>query len=283
LRDIDQAALTHQIGAVLDDFLPDAVVTFGPDGLYGHPDHVTIGALTTAAFLQRERGRLYHSHFSRSRLLLLDRLAEWLVDLHERFKGPADFARAFSLFAKETTTLGFADDHVEIAWYPPGVYIVEQGENADSLFLILAGEVEVSQDRPDGTKTFIRRQGPGEFFGELAIAQHGARTAHVVAAEAVTCMVFSRGAATAWAGRGGVSLLDADGASAPADPGLSGATTVIDVTSVIDKKIAAVAAHRTQYPIEPDMFPAWLLTEMMGLEYFVRVHPRPDFEHGLLA
>ena len=28
---------------------PDVVVTFGPDGAYGHPDHVAIGQFTTAA------------------------------------------------------------------------------------------------------------------------------------------------------------------------------------------------------------------------------------------
>lgn len=28
------------------------VVTFGPDGITGHPDHVTIGRATAAAFLR---------------------------------------------------------------------------------------------------------------------------------------------------------------------------------------------------------------------------------------
>src|SRR5687768_2669734 len=29
---------------------PDVIVTFGPDGLYGHPDHIAVSTLTTAAF-----------------------------------------------------------------------------------------------------------------------------------------------------------------------------------------------------------------------------------------
>ena len=29
---------------------PDVVVTFGPDGLYGHPDHIAVSTLATAAF-----------------------------------------------------------------------------------------------------------------------------------------------------------------------------------------------------------------------------------------
>jgi N-acetylglucosamine malate deacetylase 2 len=44
---------------------PDIVVTFGPDGISGHPDHVTISRWTTAVFdkLSREPGgprRLYY-------------------------------------------------------------------------------------------------------------------------------------------------------------------------------------------------------------------------------
>jgi len=49
-------------------FDPDAVITFGADGAYGHPDHVAISELTTAAFRalardDRRRQRLYHAVF----------------------------------------------------------------------------------------------------------------------------------------------------------------------------------------------------------------------------
>ena len=283
LANLDRSALGAEVGAVLDEFRPDVVVTFGPDGFYGHPDHVTIGEVTTSAFLERGTGRLYHSHFARSRLHLVDRLADWLAHLQDRFKGPADFARAFSIFARETTSLGYAADNVDVAWFPPGVYIVEQGEPPTELYLILSGEVEVHQDGPDGTRRFLDRKGPGEFFGELAIAHTTTRSANVIARDAVTCMVFSRGVSTAWAGRGAASELDGlQLAGAESDVPL-GATTVVDVSSQIDKKIAAIAAHRTQYPIEPSMFPTWMLTEMMGREYFVRVHPPVEPEPDLFG
>ena len=50
-------------------------------------------------------------------------------------------------------------------------------------------------------------------------------------------------------------------------------TTAIDVSAHVDRKIAAIAAHRTQYPIDPTMLPLAMLEEMMGREYFVRVAP----------
>lgn len=41
-----------KLGAILDEVQPDTVLTFGPEGMTGHPDHKTISAWTTAAFEQ---------------------------------------------------------------------------------------------------------------------------------------------------------------------------------------------------------------------------------------
>jgi LmbE family N-acetylglucosaminyl deacetylase len=282
LATIDFSALVHEVEAAIDAFDPAVVITFGPDGAYGHPDHITIGEAATEACRSRGDRRLFHSYFPRSRLLLLERVAEWLTEVQGRFKGPEDFARVFSLFAQETNTMGFADDNLRVAWFPAGVAIVEQGEAADALYLILSGEVEVSIDDDDGGRRHVRRSGPGEFFGEVAIAQSTTRTAHVVAADSVTCLVFARRAPDPWAGRG--ALVDGEDASARADTDpQSNATTVIDVRGVIDQKIAAIAAHRTQYPIDPAMFPRWMLEEMMGHEHFVQVLPATGQTTDLFA
>ena len=41
---------------ILDEERPDVVATFGPDGITGHPDHITIGQATTEAFLRLAGG-----------------------------------------------------------------------------------------------------------------------------------------------------------------------------------------------------------------------------------
>ena len=57
---------------ILVEEQPAVVATFGPDGISGHPDHVTIGAATDAAFARvRDRGesglqRLAHSAIPQS-------------------------------------------------------------------------------------------------------------------------------------------------------------------------------------------------------------------------
>ena len=74
--DLDRAdprEATSKIVAHLRRVRPQVVVTFPPDGIYGHPDHVAISAHATAAFRRAtaEPGgptTLYHQAISRSDL-----------------------------------------------------------------------------------------------------------------------------------------------------------------------------------------------------------------------
>jgi LmbE family N-acetylglucosaminyl deacetylase len=52
LAEVRFEELVDRVGAVLAQERPDVVVTFGPDGITGHPDHITIGRATTEAFLR---------------------------------------------------------------------------------------------------------------------------------------------------------------------------------------------------------------------------------------
>jgi LmbE family N-acetylglucosaminyl deacetylase len=288
LADVDRVELQDAVLEQFRGFEPDVVITFGDDGAYGHPDHVAISQATTDAFararteLARAPGRLYHSHFPRSRLLLVDRLSSWLIELNARFKGTGNFAQALSLLAGESTVMGYADDFVEVAWYPPGIYIVEQGEPATSLYLLLSGTVEVVSEAEDGTMTPLTTLGAGEFFGEVGVARQAARSAHVISLEAVTCLTLSPAAPAAFAGRGSkAQFVGGSGRSTTGGMGGQEFTTAIDVGDSVDRKVAAIAAHRTQFPIDPSMFPMPILQEMFGTEYFVRVWPPVEPETGI--
>ena len=43
------------------------------------------------------------------------------------------------------------------------------------------------------------------------------------------------------------------------------------------RKVGALSAYRSQFPLEPGMFPEFLLQEMFGCEYFVAVPPAGPF------
>ncbi len=48
---VDPGEAVGRIATHLRRFRPDVVVTFGPDGAYGHPDHIAISQFTTAAII----------------------------------------------------------------------------------------------------------------------------------------------------------------------------------------------------------------------------------------
>ena len=62
---------------------------------------------------------------------------------------------------------------------PAGEAIVEQGDPATHFYVVKSGEVEVSQELPDGSERPIRRHGPGDTFGEVGILRRTPRTATI--------------------------------------------------------------------------------------------------------
>jgi CRP-like cAMP-binding protein len=146
---------------------------------------------------------------------------------------------------------------------PPGRYVVEQGEPADALYLILSGTADALLEHPDGQVVHVRRMRAGEYFGELGLVA-GERTAHVVARESLTCLVLSRTAIRPHAGRG----VGAASTAEPSAAGLPPDICAVDVTGHLNRKLEALARHRTQYPIVPSMLPRHLLERMLGTEFF---------------
>jgi len=63
-------------------------------------------------------------------------------------------------------------------------------------------------------------------------------------------------------GAGGASAAELQAAGLPPE------TCAVDVTSYLDRKLGALARHRTQYPIVPSMLPESLLESMLGTEFF---------------
>jgi LmbE family N-acetylglucosaminyl deacetylase len=287
LADADFDGLVADVVKVVREFRPDVVITFGPDGGYGHPDHIAISAATTAACEQagevdsscdglgRRPPSLYYRHFPPSDMLLMNRLATWLTDQPSRFAGTPAFVHALLVIAAEAGTMGNIRDHSEVRWFPPGSYVVEQGEPATQLFLILSGHADVWQEHDDGQRVPLRHIGPGEFFGELGVAGNRPRSANVVAAQGLTCLVLSPSAPTKYDGRGQAARVVTRRGTEPSargdDDGLAPAIVEIDISDHITAKIEALCAYRSQFPVEPHMFPDFLLHEIFGREHFVPV------------
>uniref|UniRef100_A0A8C1RQ65 cGMP-dependent protein kinase n=1 Tax=Cyprinus carpio TaxID=7962 RepID=A0A8C1RQ65_CYPCA len=84
-------------------------------------------------------------------------------------------------------------DVLEETHYSDGEYIIRQGARGDTFFIISKGKVNVTrEDSPNGTPVYLRALGKGDWFGEKALQGEDIRTANVIAAEAVTCLVIDR-------------------------------------------------------------------------------------------
>ncbi|KAM8924111.1 cGMP-dependent protein kinase 1 isoform 3-T3 [Pelodytes ibericus] len=84
-------------------------------------------------------------------------------------------------------------DVLEETHYECGDYIIRQGARGDTFFIISKGLVNVTrEDSPSEDPIFLRTLGKGDWFGEKALQGEDVRTANVIAAEAVTCLVIDR-------------------------------------------------------------------------------------------
>ncbi|XP_052429371.1 cGMP-dependent protein kinase 1a isoform X2 [Carassius gibelio] len=84
-------------------------------------------------------------------------------------------------------------DVLEETHYEDGDYIIRQGARGDTFFIISKGKVTMTQeDCPGQEPVYLRSMGKGDSFGEKALQGEDVRTANVIAAESVTCLVIDR-------------------------------------------------------------------------------------------
>jgi CRP/FNR family transcriptional regulator, cyclic AMP receptor protein len=69
---------------------------------------------------------------------------------------------------------------------PVGRHLLDEGRLPHEFFVILDGEVEVTHEGK-----LLATLGPGDFFGEIALVEHGRRTASVVSSAPSTLAVMS--------------------------------------------------------------------------------------------
>lgn len=302
----DRAHLVEEAVRIIREFRPDSVYSFDETGAYGHPDHIVMSHVAREACRAAgdprafpEAGtphgpeRLLQARFPQSDRLLLRLLVDWLSQLDTRFRGSHEFTTALLMFADGTSMLGYAADHLSTEWFPKGSFIIEQGEPASSLYLVLAGQVDVIVESEDGSQRRVATAGVGEFLGEIGIATNRARTAHCVAAENTTCFVLSPTARSYHAGRGAPTAVEPGGPPANTagsvqtidhdhSPPVGNLTIDLtcDVSAHVERKVRALARHASQYAISPGLFPDAMLSQLLGTEYFSCADPGPPADFG---
>ena len=76
---------------------------------------------------------------------------------------------------------------------PAGTVICQEGDPGDAVYFIVDGKVEIVQQVNSEMERRLHEAGPGEYFGEMAILQEGARNATVRTGEPTTVLEIDQG------------------------------------------------------------------------------------------
>jgi len=76
--------------------------------------------------------------------------------------------------------------------YARNAIIVSEGDETDSLYILLSGRVKIFLSDAQGREVQLNRLGPGEYFGEITL-DGGPRSASVMTLEETRCAVLRRG------------------------------------------------------------------------------------------
>ena len=79
----------------------------------------------------------------------------------------------------------------DVVRFEPGEVIVQQGDLADAVYIIVEGEAEVWLGDAEGRSMQVNTMGPNTLFGEIAVLSRGRRTTTVRAKSPVVTFKIS--------------------------------------------------------------------------------------------
>jgi CRP/FNR family transcriptional regulator, cyclic AMP receptor protein len=74
--------------------------------------------------------------------------------------------------------------------YPANAVLINEGDAADTLFIVLSGRVKVYAGNESGKEVILNEHGPGEYVGEVPL-DGGVRSASVMTLEPTTCALVT--------------------------------------------------------------------------------------------
>jgi len=93
---------------------------------------------------------------------------------------PGSLRRIKILADLKDAQLAHLAEYMELQEVSQWSVLFNQGDTSDSMFLVLSGELR-ARTVVSGKETILSTFGPGDFFGDMALFDHGPRSADVVA------------------------------------------------------------------------------------------------------
>jgi CRP-like cAMP-binding protein/Fe-S-cluster-containing dehydrogenase component len=175
----DEENLTRRyisIDAPVDLAYDNPVAELGPDDLFGemtcmsfYPRSATVRAETDCVMLEMLRNVLD----------VMQKNKSFRAKLEQTYRTRALETHLRSVPIFSTLTSEFIDhlrDRVELIRYAPGDVIFQQGDKADSFYLVRIGFVKITENYPGG-ELVLAYLSKGNYFGEIGLLGAGVRTA----------------------------------------------------------------------------------------------------------
>jgi CRP/FNR family cyclic AMP-dependent transcriptional regulator len=93
---------------------------------------------------------------------------------------PGSLRRIKILAELKDAQLAHLAEFIEMQEIPQWTVVFQQGDSSDSMYLVMSGELR-ARTMVGGKETILATFGPGEFFGDMALFDHGPRSADVLA------------------------------------------------------------------------------------------------------
>lgn len=161
---------------------------------------------------------------------------------------------------------------------PTGSFVIEQADAPNELFCILSGSVDIVREGVDGRLRTIDTATLGAFVGQDGSGHQPAPQRPHDRPRRRACFVLAPGGRDLSAGRGiGAISSSAVPTQAGRSQFPSGVGEVaIDVSAALDRKIAALVSHRSQYALDAELLPRQVMAPLLGIEHFTVVGQQRD-------
>jgi small-conductance mechanosensitive channel/CRP-like cAMP-binding protein len=198
---VGQAIVSSPINGVCTEPMPRCVL------LDYHPSHVSMAVVAWLNDPAKEHfvvsAVLTRVHFALSRAGMQMTPISQPVTVTHADKSNAD---AFAMLTKQVETLQSIPifqmvpveaasrlaESLKHAAFGPGEFIVHQGEESGSMYIVTQGSVDVYVDSAGGMREYVATLEAGQFFGELTVFTGEKRTANVMAMTATECLVVDK-------------------------------------------------------------------------------------------
>ena len=180
------------IDASVDLSYGNPVAQLGPGDLFGemtcmnfYPRSATVRAETDVVAFEMLRNVLD--------IMLKNKTFRAQIDQNYRRRALETHLRGVPMFADLSPDfIARLKESVELLRFAPGQVIAQQGETADSFYLVRIGFVKISEEYPGG-ELVLAYLSRGDYFGEIGLLGGGVRTATCTALDHVEVVRISGG------------------------------------------------------------------------------------------